>query len=457
MKQPQKIVKKINLDTFESIIVQQSILDETYLASIIDYIKPEYFRDSNIKLIFEVICNFYTKRQKTPTATEIKVYLSNAEEKSAFKTVVTDFNLLDSKYNKEELYENTEQFLKERALHSALLKTINDSSSDVGAINTQSVLSTFEDACNISIIDDVGMDYMNDIDKFAERLQRVTKYIPTGYEWLDKILGGGWLEEGRAMYVFSGVTNSGKSIILGNAAVNLVKQNKNIILITMEMSEDIYGKRISSQLTDIPMKDLHTDIDLLVRNVKDIQEKNPSSKLHIKEFPPKSVTVNHIIGYIKKLTSVKKFKPDAIIVDYLNLIEAPVVTGNTYQDIKAVAEKLRAVSYMFNCPVITATQLGRNAFDKEDPGLEFTSESIGLSMTADFQASIWSSDEDKELGIIHMGVQKNRFGVNFGKHAFRINYDTLAITDMKEDFTSSSHVGEAESSISKLMSKLDEQ
>ena len=56
---------------------------------------------------------------------------------------------------------------------------------------------------------------------------------------------------------------------------------------------------------------------------------------------------------------------------------------NSYTDVKSVTEQLRALSYLFNCPVVTATQLGRAAFDKVDPGLEHTSESMGLAMTAD--------------------------------------------------------------------------
>ena len=68
------------------------------------------------------------------------------------------------------------------------------------------------------------------------------------------------------------------------------------------------------------------------------------------------------------------------------------------------------------------------------------------------QFAIWSDENDKELGLIHMGCQKNRFGQNFGTEAFRIDYDTLSIETLDEDFTSSEQVGSAESSIGKLLS-----
>jgi len=46
---------KLDLDYFETIIAYKSLTDETYLASIIDYIKPLYFKNKDIKAIFTII------------------------------------------------------------------------------------------------------------------------------------------------------------------------------------------------------------------------------------------------------------------------------------------------------------------------------------------------------------------------------------------------------------------
>jgi replicative DNA helicase len=297
----------------------------------------------------------------------------------------------------------------------------------------------------------MGIEYFKDIDQHIERMKLTHKHWSSGYPWLDKVLGGGFLQDGRAMYVFTGVTNSGKSIVLGNVAVNVAKQNAPVIIISMEMSEDVYAKRISAQLSKIPLSNIRDEGDALKGIALNHITANPMGKIFIKEFAPKSVTVNHIKAYIEKLIQKKGITPGAIVVDYVNLIQPAIETGQSYGDIKAVSEQLRALSYVFNCPVITASQLSRGACDKKDPGLEFISESMGLSMTADFQAAIWSDDNDKEMGIIHMGIQKNRFGINYGTEAFRIVYDSLVIENMKEDFTSSEHIGEAESSLRDLL------
>lgn len=177
---------------------------------------------------------------------------------------------------------------------------------------------------------------------------------------------------------------------------------------------------------------------------------NNRGKLFIKEFPPKSITTSHIKTYVEKLSRKRGFKPDVIVVDYINLLQASTPTGSSYTDIKAISEKLRALSYHFACPMVTATQLNRDAFNKVAPGMENTSESIGLSMTADAQFAIWSDEDDKEMGHIHMACQKNRFGLNHGRETFRIDYDTLSIENMTENFANSDHVGEAADILKKL-------
>ena len=54
---------------------------------------------------------------------------------------------------------------------------------------------------------------------------------------------------------------------------------------------------------------------------------------------------------------------------------------------------------------------------------------MGLGFTADVILSIWQEDADKELGIIKMGMMKNRLGANFGSVNMRIDYSTLTLTE----------------------------
>ena len=116
---------------------------------------------------------------------------------------------------------------------------------------------------------------------------------------------------------------------------------------------------------------------------------------------------------------------------------------NSYEKIKKITEQLRALSYVFTCPIISATQLNRGGFGMSDPGMNTISESVGLAMTADVIMSIWQEATDRELGVIKMGMMKNRFGPNFGSCILRIDYSTLTLTEDE-------HVNDTEASNSSI-------
>ncbi len=147
----------------------------------------------------------------------------------------------------------------------------------------------------------------------------------------------------------------------------------------------------------------------------------------IKEFPPSTLTPIQLGAFLKKLQT-QGVKFDAIVLDYINLLHSPI-GNNSYERIKHVTEQVRALSYMFNVPVISATQLNRTGYNVSNPGVETVGESIGMAATADAMMSIWQEEEDRELNIIRMGMMKNRFGPNTGFTQLMINYPTLTITE----------------------------
>lgn len=416
----------LDLEYFERLIIYNSLFDQSYLEAILDYINPSYFKDKNIAMIFSIVKSYYLEHSTVPNITELKSCLIKQEQKDAFKQVVLSFNSIDEKYNKEVLLKNTERFLKEKAVLSTVLETSLDVNS--GKIDTTKILKSFEDACSLSLTTSVGMDYLEEIDKHCEELNQVFATISTGWKWLDKHLAGGFMAEGRALYVFFGQTNVGKSIFLGNIATNILSQNKTVILITLEMPEQVYAKRISAQLSRIPANDLHLRVDNLKNKLNQYKVTNSKSKLIIKEFPPQSMSVLQIKNFITKLVQ-KGIKPDAIIVDYINLISPPANGLSSYEAIKKITEALRAMSYTFNCPIISATQANRAAVNMVQPDMGKTSESMGLAHTVDAMISIYTKEGDSELGQINIGIEKNRFGPREVYTHLKIDYPTLTLTE----------------------------
>lgn len=440
----------IDYDLYEYVIALNCTINDTYIASIIDILKLEYISNNEIRSYLSIIFDFYSRHQKQPNTTEIQAYLTTDELKKAYKSVLTRLSQLDTTYDYTELISNTERYIKEKAVYNAVKDTINDINRS--GTNTSQILERFQSACNLTLVDSLGFDYMNNIDQHIHDISVQDTYIPTGFKWLNKMLGGGWLQNGRALYMFQGGTNVGKSLVLGNVATKLIEQGETVVIISLEMSEIVYSKRISSQLTRIPIFKLREESDNLKRMLVNIREKHPGARLIIKEFPPSSITANHLQAYIKSLKTKMRIKPSAIIIDYLTLLQSTNPSGSMYSDGKDIAEQVRALSYpaYFGCPIISANQVNRAGMSESNPSLDKSGESVAIPQTADAVISLWQKAEDKELGLINMGIQKSRFGINHGQQAFNIDYETLAIDEVDQIYSNTDTILSTEMSIKNL-------
>ena len=187
--------------------------------------------------------------------------------------------------------------------------------------------------------------------------------------------------------------------------------------------------RFASNLTKIPMFELKNDFGKLKSQLNNIKKRNKESKILIKEFPPSTISPFQVAAYLKKLQQ-RGIKVDCLVLDYLNLMDSGVKgASNMYERVKAISEQLRAISYKFSIPVITASQINRSGYNSASPSLETISEGISLANTADAIFNIWQTDEDKDNGFINMGIAKNRFGPNFGATMLKIDYTTLTLSE----------------------------
>jgi hypothetical protein len=103
---------------------------------------------------------------------------------------------------------------------------------------------------------------------------------------------------------------------------------------------------------------------------------------------------------------------------------------NMYQNVLDVAEKLRAISYIYNVPVVTATQANGEGINNENIGMEHVSESKGINHTCDFLGALYQMDEDRDHGVINMRILKNRLGGQNGKVIpFSLDPESLVLRD----------------------------
>lgn len=448
----------MDFNYFEYVIAYKAMNDSVYAASIADHFNPAHYDNKGIKTLLSKIFDFYGRRHVLPTPTEIGV-MSSESEKESMRDVFREFKKIDDNLDPTELILNTEKFIREKAIRCSIENVVKDFDENKGH-DPEGVSEEFSKACGISLISDIGLNYFKDIDKFCDHLLTPNSTISTGFRWLDKMLGGGWQAMGRALYVFSGAANVGKSIFLGHFVVSGLKQGKNVLLITLEMPEMMYASRTTANISQIQMNDLKFKVNEFKRSVESFQS-TFGSHLVIKEFPTKMLTVNQLTAYTQKLIR-SGFKPDMVVVDYLNLLSKGSSSNGTYEEVKAITEHLRAFTYTFKIPVITATQLNRSGYGKDDPGMENTSDSIGVAMTADVMCSIWAKKEERDMNIVHLGMQRNRLGPNFGSTIIHVDYPTMSLTEPEDDgadisdmFPDGDTVESKTNSVNDLMSKFE--
>jgi hypothetical protein len=191
------------------------------------------------------------------------------------------------------------------------------------------------------------------------------------------------------------------------------------------MAEEKIAERIDANLMDITLdtlKDLTKPI--YDKKIQGISTKM-TGKLIIKEYPTASANANHFRSLLDELQMKKKFKPDIIFIDYLNICASSRIKGgtniNTYQLVKSIAEELRGLAVERDVPIWSATQVNRAGFNNSDFGLEDTSESFGLPATCDFMIALISTEELEEKGQILVKQLKNRYNDTFTNRKFILN------------------------------------
>lgn len=276
----------------------------------------------------------------------------------------------------------------------------------------------------------VGTELFEDGEELYNNFRSKDSVVSTGIPTLDEILEGGFSE--KSLSLFLAETNLGKSLIMSSLASNSVLENKNVLIITLEMSETKYSARLLANLLDTNIKDvkLIEKEDFLSRlsNVK----KSLKTKLIIKQYPPKSISTQHIKNLLSELQNKKQFVPDIIFIDYLEIMKSCHATknDNSFSELKKISEEVRAIAVEYGCPIVSGVQVNRGAFGKSDVNMNDISQSIGVTYTADVIIGVTIPEEFKDKNKFVWTILKNRDGGSKGRKVFiNVDYPKMRVTD----------------------------
>lgn len=426
------------LDTsfLEKLIIKASLRDKGFLVTVSSVFESEYFDEPIISKVFKFLSSYVEKYKSIPDAVSI-INSMESEDRLDAKNLLDDINSIDFDYNKsyKYLFDNTNEYLKTQALKRAIIESVDiiDNNS-----NKELIKEKIEKALSKDLKVDLGLKYFENL---SERLKRIftasSIRVPTYFPMFDELISGGFPP--FTLSVIVARIHGCKSNFLANTAARQVLHGKNVVLMTLEMAEDAFAQRFDSIYSLMDINRMYVSSEnrkKLINNLKSIRDTEGRGELFIKQFPTGDASVRDFRKYLREMI-IRDIKPDILMADYINLMKvASKSDDNMYSKIKRIAEELRALSFEFEVPVLSVSQLNREGSFVGFEQLDFTyiAESMGLPAASDFLA-ILGIDEDAIVyeNEVHGKIVKNRLGPLGDVFKLYLDSRTLKMYDASEE------------------------
>ena len=413
----------------EQTILRNLLVDDKFMRKVLPFIKNEYF-EGVYRQLFKQVGLYVQKYNKLPTQESFKIELDDADnfndEQYRHAVEILPEIFKTEKIDGEWLIDKTEKWCQDRALHNAVMESISIIDGKHQSLSKNALPEILSDALAVNFDANIGHDYLGNFNDRYEFYHREEERVQFDLEYFNKITKGGL--PNKTLNICLAGTGVGKSLFMCHQAAACLTDQKNVLYITMEMAEERIAERIDANLLNIPIDQLDKlSRDMFSQKVSQLA-KQTNGRLIVKEYPTGSAHSGHFRALLNELKLKKKFVPDIIFIDYLNICASSRMKAmggsiNSYTYIKAIAEELRGLAVEFDVPVVSATQTTRSGYSNSDIGLEDTSESFGLPATADFMFALISSEELEKEGKIMVKQLKNRYNDPTYKKKFVVGVD----------------------------------
>ena len=397
----------------EKTILSNLIHSEDYCRKVVPFLKTEYFSDNFERIVAQELLTFFTEYNKPASLEILAIQIGKRKlHKDQIESIEKYINDLDFiTENKEWLYKNTEAFCKKQAVYNAIINSFEIIEGKNDTLTEDAIPSLLSDALSVSFDKSVGHDYLEDFAERYEFYNRKEEKLSFDLDLFNKITKGGLSR--KTLNVILAGTGVGKSLFMCHVAASVLTQAKNVLYITMEMAEERIAERIDANLLNMTMDELSkVDKDIYETRIGKLIKKT-NGKLIIKEYPTASAHAGHFRALLEELKLKRDFKPDIVIIDYLNICASSRIKHgsgvNSYTYIKSIAEELRGLGVEYNVPILSATQTTRGGYDNTDVDITDTSESFGLPATVDLMFALISTEELENLNQIMVKQLKNRY------------------------------------------------
>ena len=435
----------------ERSIISLAFADPEFFQVVGGHLETEYFSDLYARYVFTIINHHFNKN-----GIVIPRELCRDE---ALKELTTDdefeeiLEIIDRESDPREvpiIKETLIDWCKNRA-YSKLYDSEAIEAFERG--DYASITGIIEDAARITDVSSNGLWFFDEVDQLFD--EEIEEKYTTGFPRLDAILNEGGPSK-KDCFIWMAPTNVGKSIMLVNSAAANIKRGKNVLYITLEMSDKKVQARFGGVFSNEWIKrrfDRRQAVEKAIRKAKETY----GCHLAIYEFAPDDIHIDTIQTLMESIKRQKGVKFEVVVIDYLELMlsRIPEYNKDDYSRQKRVATELCTLGKKQDCLVFSASQTNRSGMEsnaginrqsgaKHETVLDLNkaAESYGKTMPLDYIVTInQTKDEynegrvDKEKedspnvnAIMRFFVAKNRNGAKYKTINIRVNYETMKAT-----------------------------
>ena len=395
---------------FQVKVLGALLTQRQFLINVIDSVDSEYFESSAHKWVVEYIQKYFSEYHTTPTIETLSIEVKKLENE------VLRISIAEALREAYKMSDNSDlewveaefstfcrnQQVKKAILNSVSLLEMND---------FESILQLISKAVNAGEDKTVGLDYNIDIE--ARYREDDRNCIPFPWPVFNEITQGGY-GKGDLVLVF-GNPGGGKSWAITAMGAYAASLGFNVVHYSLELGEGYVGKRYDSIFSGIEvdkLKDHRKEVDEVVGKVK--------GKVIIKEYPPKRASFDTIEAHLQQLEHQNEFKPDLIIIDYLDYMRTRS-RKERKEEIDDVYVAAKAFAKEKGIPVVSPSQANRGAAKSDIIEGDNAAGSYEKIMIGDIILSLARKRKDKIEGTGNWHIMKNRYGADGMTFRSRIN------------------------------------
>jgi len=383
---------------FQTKIISCLLTHKELLINIHDIISDDYFSNTAHKWIISEILKYYDKYHTTPSMEVLKVQVKKIDNevlqlsikeqlKEAYKASDDDLAYVEEEFS---------NFCKNQQLKKALLTSVDL----LNAGDYDSIRNLVDNALKAGGDKNLGLEYSKDVESRYREEDR--NPIPTPWFLFNDLLQGG-LGEGDFGLIF-GNPGGGKSWTLIALGAHAVSLGFNVVHYTLELGESYVGRRYDACLTGIPVNNIMNFKDQVEKEILELP-----GNLVIKEYSPGKASISTIESHIQKCIDLD-FKPDLIIIDYVDLLRSKRNNRERKDEIDDIYLSTKGLARELKLPIWSVSQVNRAGAKDDVIEGDKAAGSYDKVMITDVAISLSRKKEDKVAGTGRFHIMKNRYG-----------------------------------------------